>query len=483
MIETLNVNKESIQKKIEDAKKRTRDALSLKSVTPEIKAAVESLLLVIEILAMVFLEKKVRKTSSNSGVPPSQNFGSNGNRNKPGNSETDKKGIQLPNTRNVTEKILIPVDECKKCGEDLSSKKPDDKETRVEIDIIYEITKKEITAEIKECGACGGITKGNFPEGIDGKLQYGIGIKAAIINYIIVQMFSYERCSEHFKGLIGRFISQATMLKYIMSFYLSLAKWEAEKVKELLKMPVIHVDETSVRINKATYWIHVYTYGNISLQFIHRSRGAEAVNDIGIIPKYGGIIVHDCWATYFSYKNVGHALCGSHILRELRYTMESEEYGASWAMMMKELLKEAGEVVAGRTGIQILFSEEYKMLQMKYREILNYALTELPSFPKTGPNGKGKPKHTDAQNLYLRLKKYEDSILMFARIKEVNFTNNRAERDIRGSKTKQKVSGGFRTLKYAIAYARIISFIKTMRYQGYASFEAINLKMAGKKLP
>ncbi len=477
------MSKDSIRNKIKKLQEESEEILKSSDISKEVRLFITSMMFMIDIVVDVLLAKKVRKTSSNSGVPPSQNFGSNGNRNKPGDSETDKKGIQLPNTRNVTEKILIPVDECKKCGEDLSSKKPDDKETRVEIDIIYEITKKEITAEIKECGACGGITKGDFPEGIDGKLQYGIGIKAAIINYIIVQMFSYERCSEHFKGLIGRFISQATMLKYIMSFYLSLVKWEAEKIKELLKVPVIHVDETSVRINKITYWIHVYTYGNISLQFIHKSRGIEAVDDIGIIPKYGGIIVHDCWATYFSYKNVGHALCGSHILRELRYTMECEDYGASWAMMMKELLKEAGEVVAGRIGIQILYVKEYKILQKKYREILNYALTELPPFPITGPNGKGKPKHTDAQNLYLRLKKYESSVLMFARVKEVNFTNNRAERDIRGSKTKQKVSGGFRTLKYALAYARITSFIKTMRYQGYASFEAINIKMAEKNHP
>ncbi len=341
------MSKDSIRNKIKKLQEESEEILKSSDISKEVRLFITSMMFMIDIVVDVLLAKKVRKTSSNSGVPPSQNFGSNGNRNKPGDSETDKKGIQLPNTRNVTEKILIPVDECKKCGEDLSSKKPDDKETRVEIDIIYEITKKEITAEIKECGACGGITKGDFPEGIDGKLQYGIGIKAAIINYIIVQMFSYERCSEHFKGLIGRFISQATMLKYIMSFYLSLVKWEAEKIKELLKVPVIHVDETSVRINKITYWIHVYTYGNISLQFIHKSRGIEAVDDIGIIPKYGGIIVHDCWATYFSYKNVGHALCGSHILRELRYTMECEDYGASWAMMMKELLKEAGEVVAG----------------------------------------------------------------------------------------------------------------------------------------
>lgn len=477
------MSKDSIRAKIADIKKKSKETLDSQDVSPEIASLIDSFLLMIDILVLVFLEKKVRKTSSNSGVPPSQNFGSNGNRNKPGDSETDKKGSQLPNTRNITEELTIPVNECGDCGEEFSSVQPDDKETREEIDIIYEIRRKKITVEIRKCNNCGVTTKGQFPDGFDGKLQYGIGIKAAIINYIMVQMFSYDRCSEHFKGLIGRFISQATMLKYIMNFYLSLAKWETQKIKEILKMPVIHVDETSIRVNKVNYWIHVYTYGNISLQFLHRKRGIEAVDDIGIIPKYGGIIVHDCWATYFSYKNVGHALCGSHILRELRYTMECEEGGAAWAMMMKDLLKEAGEVVFARTGIQILYAKEYELLQEKYREILTYALAELPPFPLTGPNGKGKPKHTEAQNLYLRLKKHEDSILMFARVKEVNFTNNRAERDFRTSKTKQKVSGGFRTEKFAKAYVRIISFIKTMRYQGYSSFEAINLKLAGRKLP
>lgn len=478
------MSKDSIKRQIEKAKKDANDLLLSNSVDKNAAEVINSLILIIDIVVSVLLTKKPRKNSSNSGLPPSSDYGSNGNRNKPNdNNDSNKKGSQVPNTRTVKEKIISHVNKCENCGEDISSKEAIDTESRVEIDIIYEIRKKEVIAEIKKCDLCGAFTKGVFPEGMDGNLQYGIGIKAAIINYLMVQLFSYERCSEHFKGLIGKFISQATMLKYVMSFYLSLAKWETEKIKEILKMPVIHVDETSIRIDKKTYWIHVYTFGNISLQFIHRKRGIEAVNDIGIIPKYGGIIVHDCWATYLSYKNVGHALCGSHILRELRYIMEYDGHNASWSMMMKELLKEAAEVVGGRTGVQTLYTKEYESLQKRYREILDYALTELPEFPTTGKSGKGKPKHTDAQNLYLRLKKYEDSVLMFARVKEVNFTNNRAERDIRVIKGKQKVSGGFRTVKFARAYARITSFVKTMRYNGYSSFESINMKLGGKKLP
>jgi len=65
------------------------------------------------------------------------------------------------------------------------------------------------------------------------------------------------------------------------------------------------------------------------------------------------------------------------------------------------------------------------------------------------PN-KRRVKLTNGQNLFVRLNKYGQSILIFARIKEVGFTNNRAERDIRCSKTKQKVSGCFRTVQMTL---------------------------------
>ena len=62
---------------------------------------------------------------------------------------------------------------------------------------------------------------------------------------------------------------------------------------------------------------------------------------------------------------------------------------------------------------------------------------------------------------------------------DVPFTNNRAERDLRMSKVKQKVSGCFRTERYAKAYCRISSYIQTMTAKGYNPLAAIEMAMSG----
>ena len=57
---------------------------------------------------------------------------------------------------------------------------------------------------------------------------------------------------------------------------------------------------------------------------------------------------------------------------------------------------------------------------------------------------------------------------------------NRAERDLRMSKVKQKVSGCFRTRKYAEAYCRISSYLQSMANQGYNPLVAIQIALAGR---
>jgi transposase len=71
-------------------------------------------------------------------------------------------------------------------------------------------------------------------------------------------------------------------------------------------------------------------------------------------------------------------------------------------------------------------------------------------------------------------------VLAFTIFEEVPFTNNGAERDIRMEKTKQKVSGCFRTLHGARVFARIRSYISTSRKQGRNILDELQKAICGK---
>lgn len=51
--------------------------------------------------------------------------------------------------------------------------------------------------------------------------------------------------------------------------------------------------------------------------------------------------------------------------------------------------------------------------------------------------------------------------------------NNQAERDVCNVKTKTKVSGGFRSIKGAQDYLKIMSFISTGNKHGINAFDAL----------
>ena len=269
--------------------------------------------------------------------------------------------------------------------------------------------------------------------------------KAYVLNLLIAQMLSLQRVQHSIQTLIGLAISEATILKYVLQLHLALERWVRSAIDRLLIQPAMKVDETSLRVEKRIQWIHVCSAGEMTLKFVHEKRGLEAMTAIGVIPRYGGVIIHDCWASYLSYEHCEHGLCGEHLLRELSFFLEAN--GIAWAKNMKRLLQHTCARVAKRKRKR-LSPREYDALQKRYRNILTRGHHQLPSIPPNQIGKRGRVAKSDAQNLWARLHEFQSAAL-FAKNPHVPFTNNRAERDLRMSKVKQKLSGCFRTPQFA----------------------------------
>ena len=472
------MTKKSIRQELDKAKELIEKGKKEGNVSDDFMSGVNILLSLFEVILTIFLEKKTRKNSGNSGIPPSQDTGSkndrNGDREQKGKKGSTK-GECLDNVHVTTKEETVSPQKCSNCGNGLKFVEVAEVETRKKIDIFYEVVEESVNSEHKKCPNCETLNKGEFPKEMDGPLQYGTGVKTAAVNFLMVQMMSMNRVREYFRGVLGRKVSPAALLRYVTAAGNSIIPWQKMMIEELLKAPVIYVDETSIKINGKIFWIHTYGYGDITLQFLHPSRGMEAIEDIGILTRYRGIIVHDCLGSYFTLEGVNHGLCNGHLLRELRFV--EEDTGAWWATRMKKLLKKAIKKVAARKE-KVLSKKEQTYLNRRYEEILLEGLWEMPDFPLP-IRKKGRPKHTKEQNLWMRLFEYRDMVLLFTRVAEVDATNNRAERDLRMSKVKQKVCGCFRTQKIAEHYCAISGYVKTMKRKGYSAMEAIAMTFLG----
>ncbi|KJE27770.1 transposase IS66 family protein [Geobacillus kaustophilus] len=75
----------------------------------------------------------------------------------------------------------------------------------------------------------------------------------------------------------------------------------------LLASKTLHVDETRLRVDGKNQWVHVASTAKVTRYGLHRSRGKQATDDIGILPRYKGTMVHDAYvkADYFFPKIAG----------------------------------------------------------------------------------------------------------------------------------------------------------------------------------
>lgn len=117
---------------------------------------------------------------------------------------------------------------------------------------------------------------------------------------------------------------------------------------------------------------------------------------------------------------------------------------------------------------------EIERIESLYDRILKRGETEWHQGkvrPKVGTSGR-KPKSPGA-NLSQRFLEHKPAILRFLHDAQVPFDKNLAERDLRMSKVKQKVSGSLRTEEGARQFARAQGVISTLRKQDLGILQSL----------
>jgi len=433
---------------------------------------------------IVKLRARINANSTNSSRPPSASpfVKPKSLRVKTGRrpgGQPGHKGATLKVSQTPDVIVEHKIDTCSYCGCDISSQASTIHKRRQVIDVEITPVVTEHHLGSKTCMACGKTNTAKFPRGVDHYIQYGKTFASIIICLNKGHYIPYERLSEISNDIFGIDVSSGTLVNIVHECGKSLDD-SMDYIKEQLKNAfVVHFDETGNRVKSKNKWLH--SAGNEKYTYLktHARRGSAATDDIGILKEFKGIAIHDFWKSYYNYTGCSHALCNSHILRELNGIKEN--FSQAWPDKMKSLLVDIKQAV--KSSGKALTPLQITSYEARYDKTLGLAEKENPVKVLLKERGKrGRKAKSKAQNLLERMKLYKHDILKFMTEPQVPFDNNLAERDIRMCKLQQKVSGGFRSDEGSQVFDNIRSYISTATKHGLSMYESIYAAVSGNSL-
>jgi transposase len=395
---------------------------------------------------------------------------------KPG-KQPGAPGKNLPAVPDPDAIITHEPDRCQGCGESLAGAPVVGDVRRQVFDLPpVEVTSTEHRAERRKCH-CGTETTGLFPPEATGPTCYGPNMRALVCYLVVRQHLPVHRVAELLRDSYGIPVATGTIVAMVKEGATRLEGFLSGVRDQLGDAPVVHADETGLRVEASLYWVHSASNAELTLYHLDKLRGTRAMDAMGVLNRLSGVLVHDGWSPYRRYTEVAHALCNAHHLRELDGVAEVE--GQGWASDMVALLADTWHRVleikgAGATSFG---DDELVALRSAYDTIIaaGHAVNPAPA-----PSGRrGRTKRTKAANLLGRLDTYVDDVLRFATDFRVGFDNNEAERQIRMVKVQQKVSGGFRSQAGATAWLAVRSYIATVMKNGENPLGSLQRLMVG----
>ena len=457
-----NINVEAAIKKVQDL------VAAEKGLSPALKASLEVLLLLVMLLA-----NRLGLNCKNSSKPPSSDPNRKKTPKEPGKRKPGGQQGHIGATlKPVADPDLVKVITLDRSTLPKGEYKPVGFENRQVIDLDISAFVTEWRAEVLE-DQNGKRYVAPFPQDVTRPVQYGTGVKTNAVYMSQYQLIPYNRIEDHFQDQMGIPISAGTINNFNKDAFERLESFEAWVKSKLLASPLIHSDETGINIGGDRRWLHNVSNDNFTYFYPHLKRGCEAMDEMGILPTYQGIVCHDHWKSYFKYGCL-HTLCNAHHLRELERAVEQDNQ--KWAEIMIVLLKEINKATH-EAGGQLEMEEAWRY-RKRYRELLQEAEQECPA-PVKSDKKRGKTARSKARNLLERMRDFETETLRFMVDEIVPFSNNQAENDLRMTKVQQKISGCFRSLEGAKIFCRIRSYLSTCRKQGVTMSEALRLLFRG----
>jgi transposase len=436
------------------------------------------------------LERAVSRNSGNSGMPPSADDlpGRKAPAPRPKRGDGKKRQGKQPGSPGAhlawsgnpgKREDLFPEGTCP-CGRDLAD--ADDLGVTASHQLIdtpaVTATVTQYDGHAVQC-RCGQVHAAAPPAGAGaaGTVTYGPNLQAWCVFLLVMHHVPVERCAGVIEALTGTRPSDGFVHSMIARAARAV-RWVNMLIRALvITASVLCADETPIRVGPGpktrkryllvacTSMLTCFFLGDRSM----RSFDAFVFPDLS-----GAVLVHDRYQNYDAIPGVLHQLCTQHILRDLEDAAQSYP-DAIWPGQAAEALR--GLIHAANTarakGLAAVPDDDMAADLVLFRNAVRVGLAEVRPVP--GAKAKQKPGRT----LLECLRDREADVLRFLGDLRIPPTSNQAERDLRPSKTQQKISGRLRSEAATRNRYAIRGYLDTARKHGADIMTAIRDALTG----
>jgi hypothetical protein len=467
---------------------------------------------------VVSLRRQVRRDSSDSSQPPSQDGpaakaerrterGRSGG--KP-SARRRRQGGQKGHPGKGLERVAVPDRRehvepaaCSGCGAGLAGA-PGRVASSVQVFDLpsFAVTVTEYLMMRRVCGCGHATTASPPPEVTGGPACYGPNVVAAATFLASQDVIGIERAADLMSALLGVPVSTGFVSRCLVRLddALIAAGFEDALKDALRAADVLGTDESPAPLTDTARTSgapnpHVYTvrtlctYTRIGHQpaatpaadlvwyGAAADRTKASISAFGILDDYTGVLVRDDYGGYTSYDPdlAGVQQCLAHLWRHLDDVHAIDPTAQAWTEQASRALHEANTAVKATraAGKNQLDPDRLAELRHAYDQAVAVGISTNLSRPWHNGNHPG-------LILAQRLRRKADQVWLFTTRLDVPATNNGSEHAIRGYKIAAKVSGCWRTLTTLQRHCRIRSYLTSARNHARRPLDAIRDALTAK---
>jgi hypothetical protein len=328
--------------------------------------------------------------------------------------------------------------------------------------------------------ACGRVHVADAPPqaaGVPGTVTYGLSFQAWCVFLMVMHHVPVERCADILESMYGTRPSDGWVHGLLHRAARAAAAANKTIRALIILARVICGDETPLRAGPGPKSRKKYLQvacTNLLTYYFLGDRDLASFKDFVYSDLHGTVIVHDRYQNYDSFDGISHQLCCQHLLRDLEDAAQSYP-DAIWPGQIADALRGLIHTanVARDQGLAAVPEDLTAGDLTLFRRGVAVGLSQVRRVPGV------KSKQPPARTLLECLRHREADVLRFLTDTAIPPTSNQAERDLRPSKTQQKISGRLRSEKATRDRYAIRGYASTAVKHGAAVFTAIRDALAG----